>query len=361
MDVRALSYEETESLLPVADCVSAIQRVYVEEGKGSTVNRPRSHSFLKHSSGVDGSQDWYCFKTMEGGVKDTGYVALRVSSGPLRVRSTDDGMRHEFVATVTAASGEKRFLELILLFRVYDGTLLAIMPGGYIQKMRVGSTTALASKHMARPHSEVLGLIGSGGQAAAQLLAHKEYFPLKHVKVYSTTPSHRERFADVMGDTLGVPVEAVTTAEEAVRESDIVVSATGSHAPTFRGEWLAEGTHWGFITQTEGGADAFARSDRIVVHSHVTARNVVAPVDANELPLRVEQFGISVEDYPTLADLVAGRVRGREKEDEITCFVTTQGLGTQFVALASLAYERALERDVGTVQNWDHLLQDVNW
>ena len=58
--------------------------------------------------------------------------------------------------------------------------------------------------------------------------------------------------------------------------------------------------------------------------------------------------------------MVAGRAKGRENDHEITGFVTTQGLGMQFVALASVAYERAVERNIGRVENWDHLLQYVH-
>ena len=84
------------------------------------------------------------------------------------------------------------------------------------------------------------------------------------------------------------------------------------------------------------------------------ARGEVSP------PPGDEEFVIDVQQYPELCDLMACRALGREREHEITYFVTTQGLGIQFVALASLAHERATKRNIGRLENWDHLLQKVH-
>lgn len=355
MDVRLLTYEQTQALLAPADCVAAIEAVYAEEAKRLTVNRPRSHVYMKH----DAEASYYYMTMVDGGVKRMGCYAIRVGSGVRRYVRIAGKLRNEYVASVPAADGTPRWLELILLFDTQSGALRAVMPGGYIQKMRVGCTTALATRHMARKGSRTLGLIGSGGQAGAQLLAHREVLALERVRVYSTTAAHRERFCADMSSQLGLPVEPVASAEAAVRGADVVVCATSSVEPVLSGEWLAPGTHWAFISQNEVGRDAFERSDRIVVHSHTMPRN--AWVEADGPP--IEGGGrppIEIEKYPELADLVGGRAVGRGGDAEITCFANTQGLGIQFVALTALAYERAAAANVGRLQNWDALLQGVH-
>ena len=98
---------------------------------------------------------------------------------------------------------------------------------------------------------------------------------------------------------------------------------------------------------------------RIAVHSHTVARNAWARGEGSPPP-GDEEFVIDVQQYPELCDLMACHALGREREHEITSFVTTQGLGIQFVALASLAHERATKRNIGRLENWDHLLQNVH-
>lgn len=365
MDVRILTYEDTVSLLSPGDCVRAIQAAYAEEAKGLTVNRWRSHSKLK----LDGARedDWvsYELKTMDGIIKAKHYAALRIASMQMRHYRVAGRRRGEYIPSIPTPKGDKRWLEMVMLFDTNTGELRAMMPGGHIQAMRVGSSTAVGNSYMARRNSEVFGLIGSGWQAKSQLLAHRELFPMARVKVYSINPEHRERFAREMSACLGLPVEPVAAAEEAVRGSDVLLCATNSHnpdTPVFKGGWLEPGMHWSIITR-EAGTDAFERSDRIAVLSYLVARNAWAPAEnysVLDLKLASEEQPVDIEQYPTLADLIAGRARGREHENEITGFVTTPGMGIQFVALASLAHERAEERGMGRVENWDHMLQDVH-
>jgi len=296
---------------------------------------------------------------VDGGVKRMSCYAIRVSSGVRRYARVEGRMRNEYVASVPHAGGAPAWLELVLLFDTQSGALLAVMPGGYIQRMRVGCTNALAARHMARADSRTLGMIGSGWQAGGLLLAHHEVLTLERVKVYSVTPAHRERFCAEMSSRLGLAVEPVSSAEAAVRGSDVVVCATSSVAPVISGDWLEPGTHWSFISQNEAGRDAFERSDRIVVHSHTMPRNAWVPADGPTLEGE-GKLPIEVASYPELADVVGGGAPGRGGAAEITCFANTQGLGIQFVALAALAYERATAANVGRVDNWDALLQRVH-
>ena len=66
----------------------------------------------------------------------------------------------------------------------------------FISTMRVGATSAVASKYLARKDGKVLGLLGSGEQARTQVTAHAIVRPLKKIKVYSPTKENREKFAE---------------------------------------------------------------------------------------------------------------------------------------------------------------------
>ena len=67
--------------------------------------------------------------------------------------------------------------------------------------------------------------------------------PIRHVKVFSPTKANRIRFAKEMSETLGIPVEPVDTAREAVRGVDILATCTDSMSPTFEAGWLEPGMH----------------------------------------------------------------------------------------------------------------------
>ena len=81
-----------------------------------------------------------------------------------------------------------------------------MLPDSHIQKMRVGGTTALGVKLLARPESESVGVLGSGAQAEAALECTAAVLKLKGVRVYSPTPANRERFARTMSALLAANV-----------------------------------------------------------------------------------------------------------------------------------------------------------
>ncbi len=53
----------------------------------------------------------------------------------------------------------------LLLLDTSNGDLIALMNDGVLQHVRVGATAGLGAKYLARPDSEVLGVLGSGGMA----------------------------------------------------------------------------------------------------------------------------------------------------------------------------------------------------
>ena len=98
----------------------------------------------------------------------------------------------------------------ILLFDEERGDLLALVAGAALNVWRTGAPAGVASRYLAPPGADVLGLIGSGRQARGQLLAIRRALPsLNNVKVFSPAEAHRESFAKEMSAWLGIDVEAV--------------------------------------------------------------------------------------------------------------------------------------------------------
>ncbi len=128
-------------------------------------------------------------------------------------------------------------LAMILLFRSDTGEPLAVMDGRLITEMRTAAVSALVTKHLAPPESRILALLGSGVQASAHLEALSRVRGFDEVRVWSRTPEHARRFAEQHG------ARAVEDAASAVRDADVVVTATSALEPILKGAWLKPGAH----------------------------------------------------------------------------------------------------------------------
>lgn len=244
------------------------------------------------------------------------------------------------------------------------------MPDGFIQKMRVGATSGVAARHMAREDASVVGLMGSGWQAGAQLEAMAQVRGLETVKVYSPTVENRCRFAASMTARLGIEVRPVATPEEAAQGAHILIAATNSLAPVIMGRWLEPGMHLTTVKSlSEVDDETVHRCDTIVVNDHHLSDVYTLPGHEAEIP----EFGsgeyrndrlihdvINWTARPVLADVVAQRVRPREDETAVTCFLNNPGTGVQFVAAAAHVLQQAREKGIGHEIPTDWFLQSVH-
>jgi len=367
MKVLILNYEQVEDIIMsdtgLRNCLEALEDIYRDYGVGKTANRTRSHTYipLLDQQSHEGDRFFYHLKTLDGGSMRGGVMALRIHSGLLHHVDVAGIPRREYYASVGTEHGEKKWLELVLLFNVQDGSLLAVMPGGLIQSIRVGLTSALGSKYMAKEAAQNVGLFGAGWQAKAQLLAHRLVRTIRHVKVYSVRSESRERFAAEMERLMDIDIQAVNDPKQVLDGVDLVLAATTSYEPVFKTEWLSAGMHFTYIASGEVDTAAVRRADRVAIHTHLGAKNYWTEAGDNPAKRFAERY---VEDdisqYPELSDLILGRYKGRASPDEITCFVNNQGTGIQFAAVAGYVYEAAKKRGIGRLETWDHLLQSTH-
>lgn len=125
-------------------------------------------------------------------------------------------------------------LAVIALFRSATGEPIAIMDGRLITEMRTAAVSAAAVKLLSPPGVHSLAILGSGVQARAHFEALSLVRKFYEVRVWSRNPEHARRFATEIGGF-------ATSAEDAVRAADVVVTVTNSPAPIVLGEWLKPG------------------------------------------------------------------------------------------------------------------------
>jgi alanine dehydrogenase len=214
----------------------------------------------------------------------------------------------------------------ILLFKPETGEPLATMDGRLITEVRTAAVSAVATQHLASSDASVLAIIGSGVQAHSHLEALRLVRNFLEVRVWS--PRRAAAFAKEHG------VRAATSAEEAVRGADVVVTATTSPTPVLSGGWLAPGTHINAV-----GAP---RPDWRELDDEVLERSRVY-VDSREAALKESGDVIAAgEIFAEIGEVVSGAKPGRRSAEEITLFKSL-GLAVEDVATAELVYLKALD------------------
>lgn len=304
-------------LLTMEDALSAVEEVFREQGRGGVVNVPRVRAPLK------------------GGV-------LRITAGVLSYRGLY-GVKVSSTAVFGRNAGR-----MFSLYREETGELCAIVQVFGMGTLRTGAASGVATKFMANESARVLGVLGSGRQARTQVEAVCRVRRIAEVKVYSPTNENRERFCREIGEAHRLNAIAVSSPEAAVRESDIIVSATTSSTPVVQGRWLAAGAHVNAV----GANYEFRReldTEAVKAASFIAADDPAqARYEATDLVEPVKEGALTWDRVHSLADVVAGNVKGRASALDITLFKSL-GVAIEDVALAARAYEKALARKEGVV------------
>ena len=337
-----LKNHEMEKLLPyrelLARLIEMIETAFREYGNQVAVNRPRSRMYIPTKE----PNTYYWFNNIAGIVPAFRAMALRIDSSLAREITRDGKRREEYPGD---------YVGLILLFDTETCELLSIMDDHFHSPIRVAATSALGSRHAARPESRVMALFGSGEQARAQAVAFSLVHRLEKIQLYSPNAARRKQFAAAVEAETQCPVIPVSSAEEALRGADIVNASTNSSDPIFDGKLLEPGMH---VTTIVGGD---YRSKRAEVDQTVYLRARSILVNTREQVERDHQGNLYEllqagrlrwEQLHELGEVVTGKAQPRHAPDDITLFKNNHGMGIQFAASARLLYDEARRQGVGT-------------
>ena len=343
--MRVLDNEDVERLLPMGDCIAALEPMYVDFAEGRALLSPRVDNVAPsvHDDAC------YVFKHMGGTWPARGIHVLRVNSEIVTYPIVAGKPRRE-----KRPLADGRWVGLVLVFSTRTGALLAVFPDGVMQRLRVGAANGLAMKRLARADCRKLALIGSGWQAGAQLMAALAVRGFEEVRVFSPRPASREAFVtEARARHPEVAIAPAASAEACVEGADAIMAATSSMVRVIEPAWLRPGVHVSCIKPHEVDGAVLDRCDQVVVHTARQAKqmdNVLAGTP-NATPERNQGWwnepGRGAPAYPDLAQLLSGAAPGRANEHEITCFVNNVGLGLQFAAAGALVLERALACGAG--------------
>jgi ornithine cyclodeaminase/alanine dehydrogenase-like protein (mu-crystallin family) len=246
--------------------------------------------------------------------------------------------------------GMTRMTGLVCLFDGLTGYPQAVLEAGYLTDLRTGAATALAARHLARPNSRILTIIGAGRVARNQLLALAEVFDLETVFVASRSRARVDEFIShnlQIAGRMPRDIRLASSAEEAVGRADIVVAATTSEAPVICGEWLRRGT---FVAAVGAHKPSLREVDSETIR-RACCRVIDSRADsldhAGDLAIPIAEGIIGRADVAELAELVVGARPSRRSDEEITFFKSV-GAPIQDLVTAQHILKQAKQKHLGT-------------
>ncbi len=238
---------------------------------------------------------------------------------------TPEGLGQKIVTFYppNADKGIATHMALIVLNDPETGAPVAVMDGRLITEMRTAAVSAATTKLLASPDAKVLAILGSGVQARSHAEALRFVRQFEEIRLWSPTKAHAERFAEEIS-------AKAMSAEDAVRDADVVVTATNSKTPVLKGEWLKPGCHVNAV-----GA---CRPDWRELDDDAM-RNVVF-VDSREAAMKESGDVIlsGAEIYAELGEALAGKIPPRANE---TTIFKSLGMAVEDIAAALLVYRSA--------------------
>lgn len=234
---------------------------------------------------------------------------------------------------------------IVMLLDGKTGRPLSLMEGWTLTKRRTAAAAAVGTKYLALPDAHRLGLIGCGEIAQASAHAISRVRKLTRIIAWCPEPGLSESCAAALGSALDAVVTVASGPAEVAAESDMIVTATPSRAPLLSGQMARPGTHISAMGsdgpgKQELGAELTARA-RLIIDRLDQCRSSGELQHALAAGLMTEEQVVG-----EMGAVLVGDVAGRACEHEVTVFDST-GTAAQDVAIASLAYDRALASSLG--------------
>jgi alanine dehydrogenase len=296
---------DTDRELDIGLVNRAVESAFADHGRGEVQMPPKLYVTLPAGD----------FRTMPAYLPSLGIAGVKIVN-------VHPGNPAQSLPTVMA---------LTVILDIGTGEPTAVINATRLTDMRTGAAGAVASKYLSPKKEIVLGVVGTGRQAEAQVAAISRELKIREIRIWGRNPEHVRKFADRF---MEYPCTAHTV--EKVCDCDVLVTTTPSRAPIVKDEWIHEGTHINAI-----GADAPGKEEldpAILRRAQVFVDDPAQAVHSGEInvPIRSGVF-LEADIAGTLGELVIGK-KQRKSPEAITVFDST-GLAIQDLAIAKIAMQ----------------------
>ncbi|GGG68276.1 2,3-diaminopropionate biosynthesis protein SbnB [Paenibacillus radicis (ex Gao et al. 2016)] len=245
-----------------------------------------------------------------------------------------------------AKRNKERASALIILNDPETNYPVAVMEGSLISSMRTAAVTVIGARHLAKEGFEAVSVIGCGLIAKMQIISLLEQFgTIKTVRLFDLNPEAAGRLAEeIQLRYVHIEVIVEETSEQAVRQAEVLVTATVASAPHIPYEWLAKGTFVSNISIMDLHKDVFIQADKVIVDDWDQSNREKKIINQLVLEGKFSREQLHAE----LGEILIGRKPGRESDDEIIV-LNPMGMAVEDIASAAELYRRALSAGKGTV------------
>lgn len=226
---------------------------------------------------------------------------------------------------------------LILLIDPATSLALAVVDESWNYAQRTVASIAMAAKHLAASGAVTLAVVGAGRLARTAIDYYATLFDLQEIRIASRRAESREALASDMSERHSVPIRPVDRIQDAVEGADLVLTATSSTTPVLEEPWVRAGAVVASVGTAEPGGALVSACDLLIVDSREQLRKEL-----------IAEFGEAAPDWvsATVGEVVTGQHPGRTDPSQRVVIIT-EGIASQDIALAHLAYQRAIERGLG--------------
>ena len=345
-EITILRPSELHGLVSMAEAIDAMALAYGGGTEYPVINAPRRRVH---------SPDGVRVSNFPGGIHALGVIGAQARAELVRQQ---DG--HQYY--------DYREHPVVILNDSRTGRLMGVLFGEVTEKdlgpsslmaLRTAATSGVGFRHLAREDATLAGLIGTSGQALHQLQALLVTRPgITRVRVFGRDPDRRKAFAADCERRFGIEMEPVEAVEQAIRGVDVIACGTNTNVPLFDGNLLEPGQHitgiigsnmqlveGGFLTAPRRELDdaTAARADVIVTN----LKDSIVSEKQGDLWQPAERGLINLDDVADLGEVVIGRRPGRTSPEQITYHKNNNGTGAADLAIATIAFRKAVEMGRG--------------
>jgi alanine dehydrogenase len=323
-----LSRSQVEGLVTMAEVIEAVEAAHADMSRGRAAQPSPGAMSLPSGSGS--------FLTMAALADRQGFAAVKLLAD----------------IPNNAVQGLPTQRSVLMLVSKETGFCEAIIHGQIPTRIRTAAASAVATRHLARPDSRVLGLVGAGELAVAHVAALTHVLPFERVVFWTRNSETAARFAARIADAHpGLGVAALASSRAVFEEADVVCTLTPSREPIVQGAWFRSGQHVNAVgapprpDHREIDAVGMARA-RVFLDSKATAMH-----ESGDLLLAIADGAMTAVDIgPEIGDVITGAAPGRSSPDEITLY-NSVGIAMQDIAIGGLIVAKARETGVGLEVN----------
>lgn len=326
-----LSAEDVRRALPVSEAIAAMRRALMAISAGGAQVPLRTHLRLDNQRGA--------LLIMPAHVASDGSESLAVKVVSAFGRNPDINL--------------PRVQAAVLALDPHTGTPLAVLEGATLTAIRTAAASAVATDLLARQDCHTLAVIGAGVQARSHIHAICAVRGIELIRIYSPRSSSvDELISEMASQGVDCEFQNADTPARALRNADILCTASAAHSPVFVDQDLSPGVHINALGSYRRHGTEIPPETVVRARVFVDERRA-ALAEASDLIQPIERGLISADHIVgEIGEILLERTAGRSSDEEITLFKSL-GNAAEDATATSVALHNARTNAIGQVVAWD--------